>query len=173
MRAEADAPWDLDRLVPVRPGLWQAPAPTPGRDGTYLENPGVRYDLIVSLTSWGSDAPHGALRQGGRFVWVPMVDGPEVPATEIRLLAAEIASALREGAEVLVHCDAGLNRSGVVVGRTLLELGVPVEEAISSIRAARGSSALCNHWFVRWLEAEAEAEAGEGVWVAEAGNAAD
>jgi hypothetical protein len=150
-------PWYLERLVPVRPGLWQSRAPTPGRDGTYLENPGVRYDLIVSLTSWGSDSPHRALRQGGRFVWVPMVDGPEVPATEIRLLAVEIAAAVRDGAEVLVHCDAGLNRSGVVVGRTLLELGVPVDEAIAAIRKARGRDALCNHSFVRWLEAEADA----------------
>jgi hypothetical protein len=153
--ADSVVPWYPERLVPVRPGLWASSAPTPGRDGTYLENPGVRYDLIVSLTSWGSDSPDGALRETGRFVWLPMVDGHEIPEAEVRLLAAEIAEAVRSGREVLVHCDAGLNRTGVVVARTLLELGEPIEAAVAAIRASRGPVALCNGWFVTWLHDEA------------------
>ena len=148
-------PWYLERLVPVRPGLWASRAPTPGRDGTYLQNPGVRYDLIVSLTSWGSDSPHGALREAGRYVWLPMVDADEMPEAEVRLLAAEIADAVRAGREVLVHCDAGLNRTGVVVARALMELGEPVETAIAAVRASRGQWALSNAWFVDWLRDEA------------------
>jgi hypothetical protein len=45
----------------------------------------------------------------------------------------------------------GLNRSGLLVGRTLIELGYTPTEAVELIRAARGPHALSNRAFVRWL----------------------
>ena len=56
---------------------------------------------------------------------------------------------------MLVHCWAGLNRSGVVSARALMFMGVPVTDAIARVRAARGAWALSNAAFVEWLYEEA------------------
>ncbi len=44
---------------------------------------------------------------------------------------------LRRGGRVLIHCRAGLGRAGTVAARLLVELGVPVAEAVSQVRRAR------------------------------------
>lgn len=44
---------------------------------------------------------------------------------------------LRAGERVLIHCRAGLGRAGTVAARLLIEIGVPVDEAIERIRAKR------------------------------------
>jgi protein-tyrosine phosphatase len=52
---------------------------------------------------------------------------------------------------VLVRCSGGLNRSGLVVASALVELGRTPEEAITSVREARGPWALTNPGFVAYL----------------------
>ncbi len=49
----------------------------------------------------------------------------------------EIRALLRHGDAVLVHCKGGLGRAGMIAARLLVELGVPSEEAIRSVRLAR------------------------------------
>ncbi len=44
---------------------------------------------------------------------------------------------LLDGAKVLVHCRGGLGRAGTVSARLLVEVGVPADEAVSRVRAAR------------------------------------
>jgi protein-tyrosine phosphatase len=65
-----------------------------------------------------------------------------------------VAHSLQKGEKVLVHCGAGLNRSGVVAARAMMYLGVGHDVAISLLRQARSPDALFNRGFVRWLEAE-------------------
>jgi len=60
---------------------------------------------------------------------------------------------------VLVHCTEGLNRSGVVVARTLMVMGRTADEAIRLVRQQRGLTvdgfpALGNEAFVEWLLSE-------------------
>ncbi len=38
---------------------------------------------------------------------------------------------------VLLHCRGGLGRTGVVAARLLMEFGVPVKDAVRTVRAAR------------------------------------
>jgi protein-tyrosine phosphatase len=62
-----------------------------------------------------------------------------------------------------VHCTEGLNRSGVLVARTLLDLGWAATDAIELVRRQRGLAedgfqALSNERFVEWLLAEEAAE---------------
>jgi hypothetical protein len=78
---------------------------------------------------------------------VPWLTEPEA----IDELAARIASLVTNGTRVAVNCMSGLNRSGLLVGRTLIELGHTPVEAVELVRAARGLHALSNVVFARWL----------------------
>ena len=56
------------------------------------------------------------------------------------------------GKKVLIHCQGGLNRSGIVTALVLLKEGCGPKVAISLLRARRSPHALCNADFVRYLE---------------------
>jgi protein-tyrosine phosphatase len=66
-------------------------------------------------------------------------------------MSQEAATLLQDGKRVVAGCMSGLNRSGLLVARTMIELGAPAVTAIESVRAARGPHALSNRHFVRWL----------------------
>ncbi|WP_439385219.1 protein-tyrosine phosphatase family protein [Amycolatopsis lexingtonensis] len=71
-----------------------------------------------------------------------------LPVARLAVLAAE---AVRAGRKTLVRCHAGYNRSGLVVTRTLVELGLGVTEAIALVRARHSPWVLHNDLFVRYL----------------------
>ena len=72
-------------------------------------------------------------------------------APRVHEIGQEIASRVRDGQRVFVNCAAGLNRSGLLVGRALISLGHAPLEAIELVRRARGSHALSNIVFAGWL----------------------
>jgi protein-tyrosine phosphatase len=49
----------------------------------------------------------------------------------------EIRALLRGGSDVLVHCNGGLGRAGMMAARLLVEMGVAPDEAIRDVRRAR------------------------------------
>jgi protein-tyrosine phosphatase len=53
----------------------------------------------------------------------------------------------------LVRCHSGYNRSGLVVGQTLIELGYQPGDAIDLIRQRRSSLALNNKVYEEYLRA--------------------
>lgn len=59
----------------------------------------------------------------------------------------------RKAGPVLVHCQAGLNRSGLVVARALVlnEDVASGAEAIALMREQRSPAVLCNPVFERWV----------------------
>lgn len=58
------------------------------------------------------------------------------------------------GDRVLVRCQAGLNRSGLVTALILMSTGLDAESAIALIRTNRAEIALFNEHYVEWLLAE-------------------
>jgi hypothetical protein len=103
-------------------------------------------DAIVDLEHW-EWAWTPPVPVGRMYLSFPMEDEDEVDPK------------VREGRKVLVHCTEGLNRSGVVVARSLMELGSTASDAIELVRRRRGPSvdgfpALGNEAFVEWLHAE-------------------
>ena len=137
----------------VVPGLFQGDFPDGDVDWE-------RFDDVVTMTE---TAPEVRLRPGGLWLHVPIWDGEMEDPAGVRDVARAVAERVEAGRRVLVHCWAGLNRSGVVSARALMFMGVPASEAIAAVRAARGSDALFNTHFVEWLYEEA----GEAVPVAE------
>lgn len=87
-----------------------------------------------------------------RYRFHPLDDVPRIADAEmIHTVGEQIASLVREGKHVAVNCLSGVNRSGLLVGRALVELGYTPEEAIEAVRSARGPMALSNQHFVRFL----------------------
>jgi hypothetical protein len=87
-----------------------------------------------------------------RYRFHPLDDVPYIVDAEmIHTVGERIASLVEEGKHVAVSCLSGVNRSGLLVGRALVELGYTPEEAIEAVRSARGPMALSNQHFVRFL----------------------
>jgi protein-tyrosine phosphatase len=63
----------------------------------------------------------------------------------------------KQGDRVLIRCQAGLNRSGLVLALILIKDGLSAQEAIARIRDNRGNDALFNNNFCNWLLTEGEA----------------
>ena len=58
------------------------------------------------------------------------------------------------GDRVLVRCQAGLNRSGLVTALIMMSTGLDAETAIEQIRKNRAEIALFNNDYVEWLMSE-------------------
>ena len=58
------------------------------------------------------------------------------------------------GDRVLVRCQAGLNRSGLVTALIMMSTGLDAETAIEQIRKNRSDIALFNNNYVEWLMSE-------------------
>ena len=96
---------------------------------------GIPFDVIVlSAMEYQPDLP------GYRVLHVPLDDGPPPDKTtrmRIRRAAREIADRVRAGQRVLVTCWQGRNRSGVLAGLAMVDLGVPPRVAVDRIRTLR------------------------------------
>lgn len=66
---------------------------------------------------------------------------------KIRSAVDEIVSRWRRGQKVLVRCQAGYNRSGMLMCLTLMQMGLTAEDAIKTVRKRRGQHVLINRVF--------------------------
>ncbi len=146
--------WKM-QVFEVVPGLTIAT-----RLGTSTEYATLDVDAIVDLEDWEiawvPPVPLGRL-----YLSFPIGDDDEVDP-KVREVAAFIASLVNSRQRVLVHCTEGLNRSGIVVARALMEMGLSATDAIDLVRRQRGPSvdgfpALGNQAFVDWLQQEGQA----------------
>jgi protein-tyrosine phosphatase len=134
--------------IPVPYGmgeLWMGGYPWPDDDLS-------EFDLVVSALSDGEPQFRAHLRIP-LSDWDQELDDP-LKADMVRTAAATVAHALQDGRRVLVHCGAGLNRSGVVTARAMMYLGIYPDQAIAIMREARSPDVLFNQGFVRWLNRE-------------------
>jgi hypothetical protein len=133
-QAEEPPPWPPDQIVP---GLWQSGSPEPGE----------HWDAVVDLHG---DAPP---LEGVEFYvhWL-IEDGPAPDRSTLIALADLVRDLRAAGKRVLVHCAAGINRSGLLAAASLIREGYDADEAIDTVRRAR-TGALNNPEFVEALRA--------------------
>lgn len=97
---------------------------------------------VISLYPWEQYAlPEDCDRDE-----IVMYDSVDQTFEELERVADLVIKKLQEG-PTLVHCQAGLNRSGLVAARVLMKLGRTSDEAISLLREQRSSEVLCNPAF--------------------------
>lgn len=107
-----------------------------------------RFDAILNLFQWGEYV----LPEGVEQLTVEMYDSLSEVSDQVDELADTVIRWLNSGKRVLVHCQAGLNRSSLVVARILMKkYSMTADEAIKLIRDQRSPTCLCNETFENYL----------------------
>lgn len=162
----ADDHWPDYAPDQILPGLFQGgteddeilgyPAPAHhyarlGRRGG-VAYPGYPFDVVVTLYADAQPAPWGVREYRFGFP-----DGPisHHDALEAIALAQLAHRAWNQGRRVLIRCQAGVNRSGLVSALVLMIAGYQAAEAIALLRQRRSPVVLSNRHFESWLLTEA------------------
>lgn len=153
-------PFNVPFVSEIAPNLWQGGC----ADGLVL--PGhIRH--LVSLYPW----EHYTVRHElASALAVRMTDSTDQDPGQIPVIAAWVNTCRKDG-PVLVHCQAGLNRSSLVVAMALMLEGSTADEAIALIREKRSPACLCNPEFENWLRSHDSAPVSltaplDGLWPA-------
>lgn len=135
-----DTPFDVPFVSHIEGNLWTGGCQT----GLILPKNIVH---LVSLYQWERyKIGHKLASESYHFFY-----DADVPDVEhLRALSAWVRYCMMDG-PTLVHCQAGLNRSGLVAALVLMDAGRTADEAITLLRAKRSPAVLCNPKFERWL----------------------
>jgi protein-tyrosine phosphatase len=106
------------------------------------------FDAIVTMYAWARPADWQV--QEFRY-GVPDAKISDIELSRLRQAVEFGYDRWKSGDRVLVRCQAGLNRSGLVTALILIKDGHAPEDAINAIRTNRGQDALFNTSFVDWL----------------------
>lgn len=138
----------------VLPNLWQG--------GTEDEDMFVQFDKpmitkehfdsVFTLYSWAN--PTDWFVKETRLGFHDS-DSLTVQPKELYDLASQAHKDWKDGKRVLIRCQAGLNRSGLITALVLIKEGYSPSQAITLLRATRSDYVLINPHFEKWLlEAE-------------------
>lgn len=141
----------------ILPRLWQGGTEDDGVIGYPAPDDHYRigahdFDVVVTLYADAQPAPWGVeeLRFG-----FPDSNLSEFAIAKAVRLARAAHARWASGERVLIRCQAGVNRSGLVMALVLMLEGLSAADAIALIRARRSQYVLSNRHFERWLLAEA------------------
>ena len=110
-------------------------------------------DTVIDLEG-GLDTCIPTLTDHCLYIYFPIDDDNEkMPnLAKLRGVARLGAQLIADGHRVLSHCGMGYNRSALMAGLILIELGMPGSEVVSRLRERR-PGALFNDGFAAFLEA--------------------
>lgn len=133
-----NTPFDVPFISEIAPNLWQGGCQT----GLILP---THIDHVVSLYPWERYQVRHELQSE---MYVREYDSADSgPGLERIQQIAEWVHHCRESGTVLVHCQAGLNRSSFVAATALMLEGMTADEAIDLLRDRRSPAVLCNPTF--------------------------
>jgi protein-tyrosine phosphatase len=124
--------------------LWMMPCPT----AQHLDELALRgVDRIVSMLGQKEAKALGMGQEaqlcedrGMAFVGYPIEDFGLPDIAPFHRFIHTLLAQLTDGAQVAVHCRAGIGRSGMVAASVLIGSGLGVQTAIDAVSAARGVS---------------------------------
>lgn len=140
----------------ILPGLWQGGT----ADEAWVDKPmalqyrpdQVPFDAVLTLFDWAQPYGTGVTELRYGFPDAALDDNDTAAILEAARWAHRRWSA---GDEVLIRCQAGLNRSGLLTALVLMLEGWEAAAAIRHIRGRRSPNALFNNSFVDWLLSDA------------------
>ena len=95
-----------------------------------------RVDTVIDLEG-GLDGCIPTVPNRCLYVYFPIFDEDLPSRAKLHGIARLGASLVREGSVVLSHCGMGFNRSALVAGLILHELGMPGKDAVQRVRERR------------------------------------
>lgn len=132
-------PFDVPFISHLAPNLWQGGC----QQGLILPQ---FIDYVISLYPWEKYI----INNNAKRIEVTMYDSLEQATDQVDQIAAKV-NELRKKGVVLVHCQAGLNRSSLIATRALMLEGMDAGEAIKLVRSKRSPACLCNPAFEKYL----------------------
>lgn len=140
VEAGQDGRFDVPLISQIEGNLWTGGC----IDGARLADD---FRNVISLYPWeryevGPDT---------RRIEVRLQDVAEMPEIEVLEELADRAVTLLDEGKLLIHCQAGLNRSSLLAALVLRRLGHTSAEAIALLRERRCPVVLCNQTFERYL----------------------
>lgn len=137
-----DTKYPLAKWSEILPGLWQGGS----RDWDVVTR--TQFESVFTLYHEAAGVGLGVkeIRFG-----IYDHDMTDFEPEELQLLVDQAHADWQLGRQVLIRCQAGLNRSGLVMALVLIKAGYEPADAIALIREKRGDAALCNGVFERWL----------------------
>jgi hypothetical protein len=136
----------------VLPNLWQGGTDAfdeVGRGNNNRRITNLDFDSVYTMCSLSNPVMNGVLE-----VRKAVRDGNMSDFNPERDLYDLVVMAHRDwlnGKRVLIRCQAGWNRSGILMALVLIREGYTASEAIDLIREKRSRHALSNSHFVVWL----------------------
>lgn len=140
--AHGNTPFDCKLVTKIDDGFYLGGCV----DGLYLP-PDVEY--VVSLYPWER---YKFTQELEGELYLKLYDAA-MDAPDMYYLAADMVTKFRARGSVLLHCQAGLNRSGTVAVLHLVR-GWPSmteEDALAYLREKRSPAVVCNPHFEEWL----------------------
>ncbi len=134
-------PFDVPFISEILPGLYQG-----GCENGLVLPSNIKH--VVSLYQWEKYTLHDDVLA---FHEVEMYDSTDGPVRENIIDLANLVNKFRARGDTLVHCQAGLNRSGLVAGAALVLSGMTGYDALRTLRDSRSPAVLCNETFRDWL----------------------
>jgi protein-tyrosine phosphatase len=133
------------KLVPVSAGALALSHRPKRKDVSRLPALGVTHVVTLLAEREGAKEIGEVVRHAGMtWIWCPLVNGqpPDAQTTEtIRPILAELAALVDRGAAVLIHCSAGIHRTGMFGYALLRQLGLEPTAArakLAELRAVTG-----------------------------------
>ncbi|HEY2149609.1 MAG TPA: hypothetical protein VGH34_02305 [Vicinamibacterales bacterium] len=110
-----------------------------------------KVDVVIDLEG-GLDTCIPSTLNGCLYIYFPIDDDPDTLPDMVRLraIAQLAASLIAQGHRVLSHCGMGFNRSALVAGLILIELGMQGTAVVDRLRDRR-PGALFNDGFASCL----------------------
>lgn len=136
-----NTPFDVPFISEIVPGFYQGGC----EQGLVLPD-FIKH--VVSLYPWEKYTRHKGVET---FREVRMYDSSDEPFAEEVVEIARLVNECRAKGPTLVHCQAGLNRSGLIAATALMLDGMTADEAIATLRSSRSPAVLCNKTFENWL----------------------
>ena len=139
----------------VLPGLWQG-----GTVDRFAPDEWMRGETGILITKQDFDSVYTMYASAEPVDWfvkelrLGFYDSHDHGISIEQQLFEVVEAAHRDwvaGKRVLIRCQAGLNRSGLVMGLVLVRAGYDAADAIALIRERRSDNALFNDSFVEYL----------------------
>lgn len=148
----------VELWTPIRDGLWMGGTYEVLVDGS-RHAPHISVDSFETVVTLFADAPPA--RAGVKEFRLGFEDQEtlDVDLTSLYQLVQLAHTEWVSGNRVLIRCEGGWNRSGLVTALVLMMTGELANDAVAELRSQRGPLVLSNKAFERWLLAGGEGAA--------------